>query len=201
MKQITKSSEPALFSDWKQQNIPLGMGYGDLHGNVKGVLHAAIMQEQGWICCYCEDRIGQDDSHIDHFCPQKGVNACPNQTLDYQNLLASWQRTVLKRPERCGMLKGDWFNVTLLISPLNPGCENRFRYAADGAISPANPQDQVARVTIDKLGLDIDKLRALRASALQALEDLPRDKVQKILDHPISGQFQPFYTTIRKLLT
>ncbi len=46
MKHIDKASEPALFSHWKNENIPLKMGYGELHSDVKNVLHVALIQEQ-----------------------------------------------------------------------------------------------------------------------------------------------------------
>ncbi|MEO5339622.1 MAG: TIGR02646 family protein [Magnetococcus sp. MYC-9] len=201
MKHIDKADEPAPFADWKRQNIPLGMGYGELHGDVKNGLHAALMREQGWICCYCERRITQADSHIEHFCPQRGDDACPKQDLDYRNLLCSCQlphAPVPKEPRHCGVLKGQWFS-SALISPMDVDCEGRFRFAADGSVYPAD-NDRDAKMTIERLGLDIDKLRKLRASALQALEDLPGNKVQKLLEHPDNGKLQPFYTTIRQLL-
>lgn len=202
MKHIDKTSEPKSFSDWKRQNIPYGMGYGELHSDVKQELHMAIMREQGGICCYCERQISQDDSHIEHFCPQKGDDACPDQALDYQNLLCSCQRShalIPREPRHCGVLKGQWFSIAL-ISPLGAECEERLRFAADGSVYPAD-NDREAKVTIARLGLDIDKLRTLRARTLQALADLPGHKVRELLDRPLDGQFQPFYTTIRQLLT
>ena len=202
MKHIDKASEPALFSHWKNENIPLRMGYGELHSDVKNVLHVALIQEQGGICCYCERRISLGDSHIEHFCPQRGVNACPDQTLDYQNIHASCQKNLSPgEPHHCGTLKEEWFNSGQLISPLDPGCETHFRFAGDGTIYPAGSHDEPAKITIEKLGLAIDKLCKLREAAIKELEDLSTAEVQKILNTPQTGNFQEFFTAIRAVLT
>lgn len=92
MKYIKKNAEPQSFTQWKGLNIPLGMGYGELHSNVKQGLHTALVGEQASLCCYCERSINRENSHIEHFCPQNGENACPEMGLEYENLHASCQR-------------------------------------------------------------------------------------------------------------
>jgi uncharacterized protein (TIGR02646 family) len=204
MKCISKSPEPESFVQWKIDNAHLKMPYGDLHGDKKKCLKLSLIEEQGGLCCYCEREIGQDDSHVEHFRPQRGKNAHPHLDLEYQNLLCSCQVPHLPiptDPRHCGVLKDQWFDDVLLISPLDTGCESRFRFAEDGSIYPANDHDDAAMVTIEKLGLDIDKLRSLREGALKGLEDLPRGKVQRLLGHPQDGRFQEFFTTIQQLLT
>ncbi len=88
-----------------------------------------------------------------------------------------------------------------MISPLIPKCEIRFRFAQDGAIYPANPQDSAAKTTIEKLGLSIDKLCKLREAAIKELEDLSKEEIIQILHSPQAGHFQEFFTTIRAVLT
>ena len=121
--------------------------------------------------------------------------------MDYQNLHVSCQKRLEPgEPHHCGTLKGGWFDEDLLVSPLDPGCEARFRFSLDGAIYPHNPQDDAARTTISKLGLDIDKLRALRKAALMALEDLPPVELRQFLSYKPNGRFQEFHATIEQLL-
>ena len=132
------------------------------------------MSEQGWICGYCGQRIAADSSHIEHFRPQ-GPNLFPQFQLQYDNLFASCQReTQPGEPLHCGKLKDDWFDPLLLIAPLQPDCETRFNFTADGGIHPAQATDTAATETRQHLGLDISKLRRLREGAIDAvINDLP----------------------------
>ncbi|HIJ83351.1 MAG: TIGR02646 family protein [Magnetococcales bacterium] len=199
MKYIRKKAEPPKFTLWKKQNIPLGMGYGQLHSDVKKSLHTSLIQEQGGLCCYCECRVRQEGSHIEHFCPQQTF---PGMGLKYDNLHASCQRELQPgEPLHCGHGKANWFDQDLLVSPLDPGCEARFKFTAIGKMVAADPEDVAARETIDKLGLNIEKLQALRKGAIDALMDNSPDQIYQILDMPINGEFQEFLTTIRAVLT
>ncbi|ESQ15163.1 MAG TPA: TIGR02646 family protein [Chromatiaceae bacterium] len=162
MKYIQKRQEPQAFADWKaQENNNWQPTYKALSGPPKAALKQALMAEQGEICCYCERRLTWDDSHIEHFRPQHDDLVDP---LDYGNLLCSCQNRIQKgEPRHCGNLKDKWFDDALLISPLDPACQARFRFSGDGEIKPLTDTDAVAETTIAKLGLDIPKLNALRA--------------------------------------
>jgi uncharacterized protein (TIGR02646 family) len=127
MKHIIKQSEPIEFSEWKQQaNDDWQPTYDNLSGDVKKSVKASLMEEQGYICCYCERRLEINDSHIEHFQPQHDPVV---DALDYSNIICSCQDRLKKgEPRHCGNLKGDWFDRTLLISPLEPSCEERFHF-------------------------------------------------------------------------
>ncbi len=62
MKHIQKHPEPRAISNCKQQN---NLTYATLGHTLKQVLKDALMQEQGYLCCYCERSLTSDDSHID----------------------------------------------------------------------------------------------------------------------------------------
>ena len=127
------------------------------------------MKEQGYICCYCERRLNDEYSHIEHFNPQSND---PSATLDYINMLCSCQNQLKKgKPRHCGHSKGNWFDEDLLISPLDLDCEERFVYTADGKIQPANEFDNAATMTIEKLKLDIEKLNDSRKKAIEPFLD------------------------------
>lgn len=204
MKYITKQDEPKAFVDWKAQtNEDWQPIYGDLAGEPKKAVKKALMAEQGYICCYCERGLADEDSHIEHFRPQSDPAADP---LDFGNLLCSCQNQVKKgEPRHCGNLKEDWFDPNLLISPLDPGCENRFAFTGDGVIKPAADDDQAAWETIARLGLDISKLNDLRAKAIEPFLDdgLSTEEIQTFvsgyLTRDTSGRFGEFWTTIRYL--
>lgn len=186
MKRIIKGEEPREFSTWENQtNDEWQANWDDFAGEVKQTVHHALLKEQGCICCYCNRRISDNNSHIEHLQPQS--SSPPELALDYRNLLASCQRDLERRePRHCGTLKKNWYDENLMISPLQEACESRFRFTADGEIHPANGDDIAASTTILKLGLDIKKLTALRRGAIEGIldniEDLNDLEFQTLID-------------------
>lgn len=131
MKHIIKMLEPVSFINWKRMNP--GLGYKDLKGVPKTDLKNALIAEQKHLCCYCERRIFDSNSHIEHFKP-KGNPLYQHLELDYNNLHASCIKYLSKGDEpQCGHKKGDVFTNTLL-SPLEPDCSSHFWYTMDGVI-------------------------------------------------------------------
>ena len=57
------------------------------------------------------------------------------------------------------------------------------------------------RWPIDRLGLGLPKLNALRAAAVDALSDLCMTDIRKLLGRGPDGRFLAYYTTIRQVLT
>jgi len=204
MKHIIKNQEPKKFSEWKAlANPDWHPDYEDLSRDEKRAVKAALMEEQGYICCYCEQRLADDDSHIEHFRPQSDPLVDP---LDYSNMLCSCQNRLKQGvPRHCGNLKGNWFDAQLLVSPLDPNCEERFAYTADGKIQPAMKSDEAAKKTIEKLGLDIPKLNDLRKKAIEPfLDETLEDQefslfVTGYLRKDTDGSFGEFWTTIDSL--
>jgi uncharacterized protein (TIGR02646 family) len=204
MKYIEKQVEPPLFTDWKAlANDNWQPTYDDLSGNEKKAVKQALMAEQGYICCYCERQLIDNDSHIEHFKPQSDPSVDP---LDYSNLLCSCQDQLEKgEPRHCGNLKEDWFDSELLISPLYPECEKRFTFSGIGNIEPTATEDLAASETIKKLGLNIPKLRDMRSKVLEPfLDDSLSEKeigkfVTGYLQKDDNGQYGEFFTTIQYL--
>lgn len=204
MKHILKQTEPQAFTDWKAlANQDWQPTYDDLRGREKKAVTAALIREQGGICCYCERRLSDGDCHIEHFRPQSDLAVDP---LDFSNMLCSCQDRLKKRePRHCGNLKGDWFDANLLVSPLDPGCEARFAFTHNGAIHVSKDDDQGAKQTITRLGLNLPRLRAMRAGAIDPFLDESlsaeefTDFVSAYLRQDASGQFCEFWTAIRYL--
>lgn len=184
MKHIVKGEEPQDLKDWKSSaNENWQPTWDSLPGPIKRNLHLALMIEQGFICCYCGKRVSDADSHIEHLKPQAAYDT---ETLVYANLLCSCQRLTERRePLHCGKLKDNWHDEHLLVSPLAADCETRFRFAGDGAIYPRQDGDEAARQTIDRLGLDIPKLQAMRSKAIEGvirdLDDLTSDDLRRFI--------------------
>ncbi len=204
MKYIEKGKEPEAFTEWKAlANDDWQPTYDDLSGDTKEAVKDALMGEQGRICCYCERRLTDNDSHIEHLRPQSDQSVDP---LDYANMLCSCQNRLQKgEPRHCGNLKDNWFDKVLLVSPLESGCERRFAFTGDGNVEPALTTDDAAIETINRLGLDIPKLKALRASAIEPFleEDLSEDDMHQFvmgyLQKTGNGLYGEFWMTIRNL--
>ena len=96
--------------------------------------------------------------------------------------------------------KGSWFDEQMLISPLEEGCETRFTFTGSGEIHPRSSSDVAAVTTIERLALDLPKLTALRAAALDALCELPSLSIQRVLDRGQDGSFPEYFTAIRDVL-
>jgi uncharacterized protein (TIGR02646 family) len=204
MKHIVKDQNTPDFDEWNASaSDDWQPTYDDLRGKEKKEVKDALMKEQGHICCYCERRLTDGDSHIEHFNPQSNNAVDP---LDYANMLCSCQNQLKPKqeeePRHCGHLKGDWFDDQLLVSPLDPDCAGHFAYTADGNIKPATKSDDAARMTIEKLGLNIPKLIALREKAIEPfLEENLDDQdffksVSNYLLKNADGMFGEFWTTI-----
>jgi len=202
MKYIVKQNQPAPLLDWiNQATEDWKPTFDDLRGTEKQAVKDALMNEQGYLCCYCESQLIDSDSHIEHFRPQSLGDTDP---LDYGNMLCSClNKTKRGEPVHCGNKKGDWFDETLLVSPLDQMCESRFSYTGDGRIVPADDNDIGAVETISRLGLDCSKLVSLRSKAIEPFLDgsMTLDDaikfVQKYLCRNSDGHYNAFWTTIK----
>ena len=205
MKHINKSSEPESFGSWKADNPD--KTYALFPRKEKKTLKKKLIQEQGGICCYCEQSIILSNSHIEHFRPQ---DTYKDLSLDYNNLLCSCQKEPDKEtPLHCGHCKGNWFKEGHLVSPLDPSCENRFHFTDDGRIFPAVPDDVVAAETIKRLALDIPALSSARKAVIEAIygldanTPLTREELQQVIQAYLKKKpdkkFNPFWTTVKQL--
>lgn len=196
MKHIVKRVEPISFTQWKRLNP--NNTYDDLVNPEKRDLKTALICEQKGICCYCERRISQQDSHIEHFKP-KDDSQFPQLQLDYTNLHACCVRVPTRStPNICGNKKDNFYSSDL-ISPLEEDCSTHFKYASDGHISPSDANDLRATTTIRILGLDEPILVEKRKAIISTFETLDiedlKAAVQLYLRQDVP-QFGEFYTTI-----
>lgn len=200
MKYIEKDAEPASFSQWKARDrMAHRPNWIRVPRMARDDVHESLMREQGYICCYCEASVATDDSHVEHFRPKKPFRGLQ---LDYSNLHCSCQRELSRgEPRHCGHGKHCWFDSNLLVSPMEPNCEVRFRFTANGDIFPGTDNDAGARETIRRLALNLPKLRALRAAAIDELYGLTRTDVERLLARDPDGRFMEFHTTIRQVLS
>lgn len=133
MKHIEKfgKNEPNALIQYKKTPNATFLGYGDkdIENGIDKPLKKTIGAEQGWICCYCNQRIGVENMTVEHYIPQKHHETSPfsqekhtEMSLDYLNLLGS-----CKCAERdCSELRGNIFLQH--INPLSKNCEKMVAY-------------------------------------------------------------------------
>ncbi|MEH1923079.1 retron system putative HNH endonuclease [Nostoc sp.] len=209
MKYIKKSEEPESFTVWKNlANEDWQPSWENFSKPQKTDVHNSLLQEQGFICCYCGRRINTDDRHLEHLKPR---TTYPQSALEYTNILASCQKdTVRKEPLHCGKIKDKWYDDNLMISPLDVNCAEFFRYTDDGQILATNNSEKqlAAETTIDKLALNIDKLKDLRAKALEPIleiintitEEERQDLILGFSETDSKGYYEEFCAAIIYLL-
>ena len=193
MKHIIKRKEPPELTELRAKaSDDYKPTYEELDGRKKRkqAVHQALIEEQGWICCYCEVRIRREDSHIEHWRPRSKCRYL--EDLSYANMLASCQRDRKPKKEElqsCGSRKDNWYDKSLMVSPLSEDCEKRFRFTANGESLPALEGDDAAETTIRKLGLNISKLRRMRR---EAIDGALGDDIDKLSDQDIRTLIQAY---------
>lgn len=211
MKRIWKHKAPDWFESWKddfKERTGREPEYeGDFASDDKRRrrLRKDLIQEQGYICCYCLSRIhedGEDKAHTEHFWPKYYF---PQYSLDYVNLLASCEGD----PEPlyadyCGHRKDNWYD-SHMVSPADSNMEGLFRYLPDGTIQAAEGKTETsaAKEMIDHLGLNSFHLIRNRLSALQGSEvyedGYSQEDIRDIInyyDHMDNGTYVPYCQAI-----
>ncbi|MEO0683674.1 MAG: retron system putative HNH endonuclease [Cyanobacteria bacterium J06649_11] len=217
---MQKKTSPTLFEEWKAQENP--KDWNDLPSSPikqelkeegikyysKFELRAELLDEQGHICCYCNNKIVNDhNTIIDHVLPKEGNN---NQHLifDYNNLSASCkggQKDPKPRELHCDAKKE---NDIIPFSHLDEPRLSEITFDIDGGISSTSDD---ARQVIKRLNLNIAKLRNLREAALSGFmyEDIEQSVpvsstdlvivLEKIRDKE-DGQYIAFQSAVEFVL-
>ena len=236
MKHIVKSDseESQLFESWKQtwnltkedllNNSLLREQkkeiWEKLSGTNKENLKTALLNEQGFICCYCQQRIELDSKTIiEHFIAR---DIQPEKMFDYENLFACCDGGDKDRenpnsrrmPLYCDRKKA---NKTLAVNPLDEYCETHFKYIFNE--NPEEPEVIIEGISkegqeaIESLNLNISKFRTLRGLALvNSIFDKINDEYVRISDDDINdlivvikqrktdGWFEPFCVVLDNVL-
>ena len=198
MNYIPKSpQEPKEFKRWRTKvrgnhsritGKPRNVEVKALTQTIKNIL----LNEQGFLCCYCESQITEKSSHIEHLQP-KGKPEFAQLISAYSNLLCS-----CNHPNSCGTAKQ---NHIIEVTPLNRECQYLFVYKQNGKIQGTV---QKATNTIQTLNLDSERLRQARAGICEVFNNLPvlsltdYDRwVNENLAPDTTGRLKPFWSTIK----
>ncbi|NJO16054.1 MAG: TIGR02646 family protein [Thioploca sp.] len=195
MKPIQKSKEPASLLAHRKQ----------IHSNYdnypnKDELRDYLLAEQGYICCYCMQRIKKETMKIEHWQPQSKYQ---EKQLDYQNLLAACQGNAGKPKQ---LQHGDTHKgeQEITINPINNLLEP-IKYRKDGRIYSddhninqdlnnvlnLNTQTLVNNRAeiIDEVIQDLTKIKGKQAA--WSVNDVKRE-LQKYEAKNAAGEYEPY---------
>ncbi|MBA3922889.1 MAG: TIGR02646 family protein, partial [Nostocaceae cyanobacterium] len=168
----------------------------------KDELRASLLTEQGYICCYCMQRISADRMKIEHW---RSQDEYPQFQLDYNNLLGACQggQGSPSHLQHCDTKKG---NTEITINPLNNhrNCEDLIKYLATGKIY--SDDETIDKDLNDVLNLNMQTLVNNRKEVLElVLKQLKSEysqgnwtvailnkKIQQWTNRQTDGRYKPY---------
>jgi uncharacterized protein (TIGR02646 family) len=221
MKFIIKQDEPSAMIDWKNlANDEWHPTWAALQNPEKNILKESLVKEQGFLCCYCQQRIEVNrHTEIEHIITREECDRRGNEALklEYTNLIASCEGN--KPPSRnleisqyrhCNGFRS---NNLLPITPLQADCESYFFYDFDGNIY-AKDDDVDANTTIRNLNLSI--LSSIRKAKINGvipfdlMSSITNDELQELIhfyntkmdiDHDENLKYPEFSSVIINILS
>ena len=209
MKQIFKTKEPISLTTYRagisKENLKNLEKFDTAPSNVKDELREKLLEEQGFICCYCMNRVESRSSKIEHFKPRSLFRV---EQLDYTNLFVACLGGQGFSPceQSCDTKKGkDSLNYISLLSDI----EKSIEYKKNGFIF-SNNQD-IDRELTEILNLNHNLLRNNRQEALNQLFsdlkkrgwDVPtlKSTLEKYKHKNSKGKYRPYCEMIVYFLT
>jgi uncharacterized protein (TIGR02646 family) len=201
LRKITKTTEPTTLTEYRStisaNNKLDGNIYDDFEhksredcdNNIRGNLRRQLLEEQGYICCYCMSRISCKNSRIEHYKSQEHNR---DRQIDYQNLFVACNGNegARKKLEHCDVYKKDkeLNNINLLTD-----IQFKIKYRrADGTIfsDDGNINDEINNI----LNLNLEQLRNARKESILVFYRKLKEKLgnknswktkdlQKIVEH------------------
>lgn len=196
MLDIQKSAEPRALLQYRLQP---GASYDAIPTNVKDLIRNLLLEDQGYLCAYCMQRINVDTMKIEHWQPR---SVFPNRELDWKNLLAvcKGNEGYPVTRQTCDTKKGD---QTLNYNPAEVGhrVESRLRYSTSGKIvSDESVWDDQLNTTLNLNEVRlIENRRKLLEGVAETLNNRPGLRTTTELLRLIgklrsrkNGEFSPF---------
>jgi len=217
LKQINKGREPLSLTKYRSSISHSDLNRSNIYEDFKEKtkdgcskseshnLRRQLLEEQGYICCYCMSRIDCNNSKIEHFKPQTKYR---NLQINYQNLFlaCSGGEGKIGKEQYCDSFKGeDELESINLLSSI----ENYIAYSKLGEISSIDSKIDNELNSI--LNLNNNILKRNRKESYQRLIQNMNKKGWTIKDikHSINkyktvdskGKYRPYCEMIVYFLT
>lgn len=198
MKLIKKGKEPASLLAHRKNSHANYDNYSE-----KDELRDYLVKEQGYICCYCMQRISPNAENMKIEHRQKKY---PELQLDYQNLLASCKGNdgePKHLSRHCDTSKGEQ-EITLNPADKSKNCETLIKYKSNGLIYSEDPiinkeLNEILKLNtqtlvnnrkaiIDQVKKEIIKIKGRKTA--WSYSDI-KTKIQKY-ENKTNGKYRPF---------
>lgn len=207
MKYIVKDSAPEELIEYSKTQGACYQDLYDNHWDIYRLTKESLVREQGYICCYCGQRIEASIAQIEHLFP-KATKAYKIMQLDYDsNLIASCdggkkerERDLSILPEHlhCDTQKS---NDPIPVNPLDIKCEKKFIYTDDGEVFGCGKD---AEATIEILNLSSPILNNLRKAAIYAYAFFPPEswsaEYKRLSRKNDAGEYEPFCFVLQQYI-
>jgi uncharacterized protein (TIGR02646 family) len=201
MRLVNKRTPPPLLTKYAQT---AGASFDDMDKNVKDQLKDALLDEQGWVCGYCEQRITSARMKVEHFCEQSicnGENGGEDLRLIYGNLLAVCMGDAGLGRLHCDTSKATFNSgagLPIEVSPWNSAHMAAISYGSTGKVSSSIPRHDTEINTI--LNLNVNLLKEQRRRIFNRVFEfsehptpaVKKDKMRRLLQTAIDragGEF------------
>lgn len=196
MKYISKGSGPKELRQWfnatqrDENGKRINCRYNHIPPDVKEKVINALLEDQGYLCCYTGIRISDKTTHIEHFKPQSisKQDEDDHDDVEYRNMLAAYPKGDCPFGAKA---RGNWYDLDSFIHPLDGACETKFQFDMEGGIKPASKTDLPTKETIERLQLAHSLLVDMRKQAIDELlfpedEVLSEAKLRRIVENGYS---------------
>lgn len=181
MRRIQKGHEPPSWA--VRRSTPGAITWDAVHGNERQEARNRLFDEQAGLCAYCMTRLpgtGDADMKIEHW---HARSARPDLVLDWDNVLGVCAGDVGGSGSKAQRFHCDAYRgalpqhdqaLTVHPAAYPPDAATLFRFSrSTGEIGPAPALDAAqadnVQLTVDRLNLNIDRLRRNRLAVIQKL--------------------------------
>lgn len=203
---IKKQHEPNQLRVDKRNGLK---SYDELKTSTKNAIKESLLNEQGFLCAYCMQRINAKNSTIEHYIPQnsKDFPADDLLSITYSNMLAvcCGNTEVGKHKNEneliCDKHRG---NTSLTVNPLDEHSIEKISYKADGTIYSndvdiQNDLDEILNLNCEAVLLKQNR-KAVLDAVKQAIFKKSKDAISKRqlenilikMYHKKDGEYIPF---------
>ena len=218
MKRIFKKKEPKSLSEYrssishenlKDENIYEEYQYktkSDCNIGDSNNLRLKLLEEQGYICCYCMSRVDCNNSKIEHLKPQSKYR---NLQIDYQNLFISCKGGEGEKAnnQHCDTKKAE---KELKKIDLLSNIQDYIYYKKETQFIEIDSKDRDIKDDLDLLNLNISKLKRNRRNSYDNLlaqlqkRNFKISSIKKALNYyknKHNGKYEPYCEMIVYFLT
>ena len=167
MREIIKTKEPKSLTTYRasisKEDLHTLEKFDNSPKDIKDDLRNKLLEEQGFICCYCMDRVEFKNSKIEHFKPR---SIHRDKQLDYSNLFIACLggEGGSKNKQHCDTKKGQSeLNSIYLLSNI----EKELEYKKDGLIFSKN--SEINKELDEVLNLNYEVLKTNREDTFHQL--------------------------------